>query len=303
MDGQWKEVVRLRFKGKRFRDHALDLSALTELSKFQKLVAETAKALWRAANPDRKKLPPHFEDRTRLCLRQIEDGSAVAPLEVYLDEPEQGELWEPGREVNQAIDLAHAVFESAERDKPLPVGFPKNLIPEYAKWGQTMEDDASVEFMPPGKEPAQISMQTRLRLASFAETPYEDVAQATGEVLEADVRKRRFQLWLDDETSVSVSFTEDQEEQVTTALKEHKAVRLSVTGRGEYAPDGKLQRMPRVDLLEIVSGTGYEYDPNAPAIEDVLSSIASKVPNEAWGQVPKDLSGNLDHYLYGGSEQ
>ena len=52
MVGRWKEVVRLRFKGERFRDHALDLAALSELSQFQKIIAETSKALWRAANPE-----------------------------------------------------------------------------------------------------------------------------------------------------------------------------------------------------------------------------------------------------------
>jgi hypothetical protein len=54
MAGKWKEVVRLTFKGARFRDHALDLRALSDLSQFQKMVAETAKTLWRAANPDRE---------------------------------------------------------------------------------------------------------------------------------------------------------------------------------------------------------------------------------------------------------
>ncbi|MGH8607560.1 MAG: hypothetical protein ACREX9_09105 [Gammaproteobacteria bacterium] len=71
MSGNWKEVVRLRFTGDRFRDHALDLGALSELSQFQKIVAETAKALWRAANPGRERLPWHFEERTRLCLRYL----------------------------------------------------------------------------------------------------------------------------------------------------------------------------------------------------------------------------------------
>ncbi len=54
MAGKWKEVVKLSFKGERFRDHALDLQALSELSQFQKMVAETAKTLWRAANPNRE---------------------------------------------------------------------------------------------------------------------------------------------------------------------------------------------------------------------------------------------------------
>lgn len=80
MNGQWKEVAKLRFTGQRFQDHALDLSALAELSQFQKIVAETARALWKAEHPDRVRLPARFEERTRLCLRRIEEGSAVAPL-------------------------------------------------------------------------------------------------------------------------------------------------------------------------------------------------------------------------------
>jgi hypothetical protein len=35
MAGKWKEVVKLSFKGERFRDHALDLQALSELSQLK----------------------------------------------------------------------------------------------------------------------------------------------------------------------------------------------------------------------------------------------------------------------------
>ncbi|MBW2115736.1 MAG: hypothetical protein JRH04_13100 [Deltaproteobacteria bacterium] len=114
MAGKWKEVVRLTFKGERFRDHALDLQALSELSQFQKMVAETAKTLWRAANPDRERLPSHFEERVRLCLRRIEDGSATAPLEVFIEEKDQTAFWEPEPvEINEAVKLAHEVLKDS----------------------------------------------------------------------------------------------------------------------------------------------------------------------------------------------
>src|SRR5206468_10183895 len=124
MAGQWKEVVCLRFKGERFRDHALDLGALSELSQFQRLVAETAKELWRSANPDRERLPKRFEERTRLCLRRIDEGSAAVPLEVYIEEQPQAEFWGPEpTELKEAVDLAYQVFEAVERDSELPERF------------------------------------------------------------------------------------------------------------------------------------------------------------------------------------
>ncbi len=303
MAGQWKKVARLHFKGKRFRDHALDLSALNELRQFQKMVAETAKALWRKSNPG-KNLPRHFEDRTRLCLREIEPGSAVAPLEVYIEEPEQGELWkrEPV-EVNEAIDLAYRVFGAVHEDTSLPEEFPKDLLPEYTGWGQGLSDDEVLEFAPPGKPAARVTAKVRERLAALAEPPYEDAVDVSGQVLEADVRQKRFQLWLDDTTNVRVSFTDEQETQVTTALKDHEAVRLRVTGRGEFSPQGTLKRVTTVDSLVLVRGEEPEFDEQAPAIEDVLSDLAKDVPDEEWERLPPDLTDRLDDYLYGGSEE
>ena len=304
MSGQWKEVARLHFKGERFRDHALDLTALSELRQFQKMVAETAKALWRKAHPDRERLPPHFEDRTRLCLRRIEEGSAAAPLEVFIEEPEQRELWEPEPvEVNEAIDLAYRVFGALHEDTSLPDEFPKELLPEYARWGQGLSEDEVLEFAPSARSATQITSRERERLTALAEPPYEDEVDVTGQVLEADVRQRKFQLWLDDRTSVQVLFTEDQEAKVTTGLKDHKTVRLSARGRGEFTPEGALQRIISVESLTLVTDEGWVYDENAPAIEDELAELAKEIPAESWAKLPSDLTDRLDYYLYGGTEE
>jgi hypothetical protein len=55
MSGRWKTVAKLKFRGKRFEGHALDIGALGELAQFQRLVEETAKTLWRDANPGRER--------------------------------------------------------------------------------------------------------------------------------------------------------------------------------------------------------------------------------------------------------
>jgi len=304
MSGQWKEVAKLYFKGYRFRDHALDLGALTELRQFQRMVAETAKALWRKANPDRERLPRNFEDRTRLCLRRIEEGSAAAPLEVFVEDQEQGQLWQSEPvEVNEAIDLAYRVYGAVHTDTPLPDEFPKELLPEYVRWGQGLSDDEALEFAPAGKAATRVTARERERLTTLAEPPYQDEVDVTGQVLEADVRQRKFQLWHDDQTGIHVSFTEDQEAEITTALKDHKSVRLRVRGRGEFTPQGTLQRITSVGSLVLVRGEEPEFDTSAPAIEDVLAALAKEVPEKEWDRLPQDLTDRLDHYLYGVEEE
>jgi hypothetical protein len=304
MPGQWKEVARLHFKGERFRDHALDLSALSELRQFQKMVAETAKALWRKANPDRKQLPRNFEDRTRLCLRRIEEGSAAAPLEVYIEEPSQSEFFESEPvEANEAIDLAYRVFESVHVDRSLPDEFPKELLSEYASWGKSLAEDEILEFATPKKRATRITARERERLSALTDQHYEDTVDIAGHVLEADVRQRRFQLWIDDRSSVQVSFTQEQEEQVTTALKDHNILLLRVRGRGDFAPRGTLQQILTVQALELIRSAEPEFDASAPAIEDVIADIFKDISEDEWNTLPADLSENHDFYLYGKLEE
>ena len=303
MSGKWKEVVRLTFKGERFRDHALDLRALSELSQFQKMVAETAKTLWRAANPTRERLPSHFEERVRLCLRRIEDGSATAPLEVFIEEKDQTAFWEPEPvEINEAVKLAHEVYEAIEADAQLPERFPRALLPEYARWGQSLDGDEAVEMQVSEKKPAYLTLANRQKLEKFVETPHEARVEISGEVFEADVKKGRFQLWSDEDTAVSVAFTPEQEDQVTTALKEHKTARMYVKGSGEYSPQGKLLRVLQVDELRLAPSETH-YDKSARPIEDLLENLAREIPQEEWDKLPSDLNDNLDHYLYGVTKQ
>ena len=303
MAGKWKEVVRLTFKGERFRDHALDLRALSELSQFQKMVAETAKNLWRAANPNRERLPSHFEKRVCLCLRRIEEGSAAAPLEVFIEEEDQTTLWEPEPiEINDAVKLAYEVFDALESDASLPERFPRALLPEYAKWGQNLADDEIVEMQVSEKKSVYLTAVNRQKLEKLIETPHEDRVEISGEVFEADVKKGRFHLWSGEDTAVTVVFTHEQEDQVTTALKEHKTARMFVKGSGEYSPQGKLLRVLEVDELRLTT-TERQYNKSARPIEDLLDELAKEIPQEERDRLPGDLNDNLDHYLYGVPKQ
>jgi hypothetical protein len=121
----------------------------------------------------------------------------------------------------------------------------------------------------------------------------------TGEVLEADVKQRKFQLWIDGQTHVLVMFSDPQEVDVTTALRDHKSVRVRVKGQAEMSPQGKLLRVTEIEELVLGPAGEVPYDPSAPPIEEVLAGLARAVPKAEWDKLPSDLTDNLDHYLYG----
>lgn len=85
--------------------------------------------------------------------------------------------------------------------------------------------------------------------------------EVTGEVLEADVKQRKFQLWIDGQTHVLVMFSDPQEVDVTTALRDHKSVRVRVKGQAEMSPQGKLLRVTEIEELVLGPAGEVPYDP------------------------------------------
>lgn len=133
------ELASLRFDGKRFEGHALDVECTQELIAYRALILECAKELWRRKNPSRVRLPRGFEDGFRVQFDRIDDGSAVVPLR-RVREAAQGEL-DLGDEFDEAVALVDAAIGAADRDDLLPDEFPANVIPLFASFGRTLRDD------------------------------------------------------------------------------------------------------------------------------------------------------------------
>ncbi|MBI4570089.1 MAG: hypothetical protein HY719_16990 [Planctomycetes bacterium] len=314
-DTRWAEVVELRFEGERFQDHALDFDVLPELIQFKKMIVETAKALWKRANPDRKNLPAGFEERIRLRFVTLKEGSTGVPVQALVRDAPNGDLFDKGTTEEEAIELAYEVFAANEKGEALPNRLPKEVLAEYTKCGETLREGESIGIHPhhrPGTTPrepaaaprfpravARVTSATRERLATYREAPHESTIEVQGEIEEANVRQRRFEIRVKEKTTVLADFDPEQEDKVTTALKEHRTVRVRVRGTGERSPDGAPLRIKKIDLLEFVSPEGPKYDDTAPPIEDVLAAFSAKVPMEEWEKVPSDGSEHLDKYIYG----
>ena len=63
-----------------------------------------------------------------------------------------------------------------------------------------------------------------------------------------------------------------------------------------------MRRFARIDRVQIEAAEPVAYDESAPAIWDVLSAIGDSAPQEAWADVPADLSTRIDEVVYGRGE-
>ena len=74
-------ITTQKFLGERFKDNGLDLDTLPELIAYKSILVETAKELWRARNPERRRLKKNFEDGLKLKFYRIDPGSTAVPIE------------------------------------------------------------------------------------------------------------------------------------------------------------------------------------------------------------------------------
>jgi len=295
------ELATLRFEGRRFDRHSLDVECTAELVAYRKLVLECAKELWRRRFPDRRKLPNGFQDGFRLEFSKVEPGSAAVPIQRVLTDAQDG-LFDD--EFDEAVRLIDATVAAASRGDLLPEQLPSNVVPLFADFGRTLHADETLHIRGRGATvEVPYTAQARERLANWYGPSYEDRVDLVGEVRMAHVGVGKFALQLaNDLPLVEGRFDGAQEALVLDALKAHREVRLRVHGLAEFSTrDRQMRRFLRIDGVHIEPAADVHYDESAPAIWDVLSGIGEAAPAEAWNEVPADLSTRIDEVVYGRS--
>ncbi|MFZ5555280.1 MAG: hypothetical protein ACOZDY_00935 [Pseudomonadota bacterium] len=297
------ELASLRFDGKRFEGHTLDVECTLELIAYRTLILECAKELWRRKNPGRVRLPKGFEEGFRVQFDRIEEGSAIVPLS-RVREAAQAEL-DLGDEFDEAAGLVDAAIGAAGRDDLLPEQLPSNVIPLFAGFGRTLRDDEVLFTRARGSSTeAPYTLKARAVLAQWAGPTYEDKVELAGEVRMANLGPGAFRLLIT-ETGAQVEgrFDATQEALVLDALKNHRSVRLRVIGTAEFATrDRQIKRLVRIDEVGLAPAEAGSFDDSAPPIWEQLAKIGLEAPAGTWDAVPADLSQRIDEVVYGHGE-
>lgn len=91
---------------------------------------------------------------------------------------------------------------------------------------------------------------------------------------------------------------------------------MTVRHRATVQPGGTIKvhdpQLPDGAEVEVLISTEEQQDlpleefvpdPNVPPFWERVIELGARVPTEVWEKVPKDLSKNLDHYLYGAPKE
>lgn len=297
------DLAELRFHGKRFAEHALDVSCVVELTMYRDLVLECAKALFHRKHPDRIRLPRGFEDGFRLQFDQIKDGSTIVPLQrVQLVGQPSLQFEDHSDEFDEAVALIDAAISAADADELLPPELPRNVIPLFREFGKTLTPVETLFIRGRGaSREAPYTDHARQRLANWVDAIYEDEVDLVGEVRMANVGPGTFMLQCaQPDTQVQGKFSPEHEALVLDALREHRTARLRVRGSAEFVTaDRSIKRFVRIDDVSLVVADVSPERSLLPPIWERLQAIGNAAPADTWKNVPRDLSERIDEVVYG----
>ena len=298
-----RNLVNHTFHGRRFDDGGVDLDVTPDLLRYQTLLVEVAKELWRRNHPDRKNLPKNFEDSLSTKFYEVVANCATIPLERVLTAADRELLWDTEDELDEAVTLVAETIDAAGNDQSLPEQFPKHLLVLFQDYGKTLRDDEWIEHRPPKRESGiRYDALVRERLTRWVESSYEDAVDLTGEVTMASVSKLRMALQLNDGREIEAAFRPEDEDIITTALKQHTTAKLRVIGRGQFGTDGRLRRIIEVSGTVLLPTGEIPFDPSTKPIWEVFAEIMADIPDEELAKLPVDGADRHDYYIHGSRE-
>lgn len=156
-----------KLTGGRFELVGFPLDAMGELVNYQRLLLEVAKDLWRLKNPTKKSVPAHFEEKFRLGLKMVQDGSArpiaVRPRE--LDLPNQPDI------LTESKEFINRAFERIVQDFELPAGISPETISAFRAMARELTDTETYHFREGTERVVKYDRRLRKRLLAKLDEP------------------------------------------------------------------------------------------------------------------------------------
>lgn len=245
------DFATLVFKGSRFDGGVMPLSVLPELAAYQNLVLSAARFLFTTRNPGRQRIEKGFEDKFRLGMKEIHEGSAVPQVVRYYEE-QQGSLFpeSPDPDIfDEARDLVEALIQGEEIPDTFLNGHEvsesarRDLFGKFNGFGKTLSKDEYVLVGAPGnREGVRYDHDKRLRLLLKVNNRYEDSIDLEGIVTKVDKEGNQVGIRLENGQKIDVRIPPLFMDSAIESLKKDQRVR--VQGTGLFDETGKLLQVP-----------------------------------------------------------
>jgi hypothetical protein len=181
----------VKFTGGRYEQHGLPVSSMPELERYERIIVEVAKELWRTSHSDRQRLPTRFGDQLALRLRAVRDGSVVPVLQRARGGFDLDDVFDQARD---RVDAEFAKIVTGAWDD---VDLPPRAMQALKRFGATLQDGEAFVFRASDPSPIRYDQSTRRRyLSRESGATVEQVGDLFGVVRALDAEDQTFRFTL-----------------------------------------------------------------------------------------------------------
>jgi hypothetical protein len=200
-----------RLRGGRYEEPGLPVETLAEFARYERLVVDVAKGLYKQRHARRKRVPRGFASGFALRLTDVQPGSVIPVLEVHsatteLFEFDAQDIFDEARLLIQ--DTLRAVAAGNE----IPRTFPPQALREFSRFGRSLRDDEYLVLDEGTPHQAEYSQAVRRLLQERAKLEHFEVeSQVIGQIVGLLADKAQFEFRLSENgKTVSGEFTSDE---------------------------------------------------------------------------------------------
>jgi hypothetical protein len=248
----------LKYKGKRFEEHAIPDDLLLGIRRLTDAIRELARELHFRNNPDSKAVPRGFLADFQLALSSVQPGSALGQVTCIgsSDSNLFGDVSSESILVEEARAQVYAALDDAENGRPLR-HMPVRVLACIARFGDGLRPDEAIEVMVDGcQRPVTYTVATREQFSAAAIERSEELRQVAVlcSVVEGDHRERTAELELANGKRIKVTTLDDaQHDAVVQGFNGYfGGVRLLVRGTGRYDNRWELIALEPIESIEVI---------------------------------------------------
>lgn len=253
------DFLKPKLSGSRFDKHAIPLDFLKDLAVLEEFIISVAKAEWIKDNPGRKRTPPGFMSGVSVKLSQVDEGSAIPVLKLFL----AGASFLPGTIPPQQAYLERArtqiveAIAAAETGGNITDHLSAQALSYFDRFGRSLRDGESIEFQRSGGGPAvHLTSQTRRKLVLAAPGVefITDDALRRGKVVDTNDTDSTFTIRLPGGQEVRGPLSHEHRDTILDAQKDAlDGVRVAVRGVARFNRSNRL-----VEFVEVEDVTALD---------------------------------------------
>lgn len=203
--GQW------HLTGGRYEQRGLPVEMLSEFARYERLVVDVAKGIYKQRYARRQRVPRGFTSRFELRLTDVRDGSVIPVLDVP-DDALGAISMDAAGIFDEARLLIQETLRAVAAGGDIPATFPPQALREFSRFGRSLREDERIEFDEGTPHAAVYSQETRRRLQERAKLErFEVETVVSGQVVGLLADKATFEFRLTDGgKTVSGRFSSDE---------------------------------------------------------------------------------------------